>query len=326
MLTALAWSAVGLLLLVAGSEFIVRGGTRFAGRLNISPVVIGATIIAIGTSTPELAVGIDSVLTGNGNLAIGNIAGTNVVNILLILGLSALMLPMAIRAETLLLDLPMIVVASCALLFMASDGYLSRNEGIILLIFSVGYTAAIIQSARRESRRVKAEFREELREMAPPPLLAGSSWQKELLAIVVGIAVVVYGADFLVKGTVDLARLWGVSEEFIGLTIIAIGTSSPELVTTIVSTLRNQREIAIGNLLGSSVYNILVILGITIVVPSEPVAVSPSLIGIDIPVMTAVALLCVPVFYSGRVVSRFEGALMVGLYLAYLAFLVVTRT
>ncbi|HEX6956354.1 MAG TPA: calcium/sodium antiporter [Ferrovibrio sp.] len=327
-LTAFGLTAAGLAVLVVGAELLVRGGTRLAARLGVSPVVIGLTIVAVGTSTPELAVGIDAVLQGNGDLAVGNIAGTNVVNILLILGLSAAMRPLALRAETLWLDLPMIVGASFALLIMAWDGSLSRAEGILLVGAALAYTAAIVYLARRESRMVRASFAKGIEEVGggrPHPAPEASvAWNLALL--IAGIAVIVVGADWLVRGAVGLARLWAVSDEFIGLTIVAIGTSSPELVTTVVSTLRRQRDIAIGNLLGSSVYNILFILGLTCIVPSAPIPVARSLITVDIPMMAAVALLCVPVFYSGRQVARIEGIAFVAAYLAYLGYLLASRT
>jgi len=325
MLNALTLSVAGLAILIMGAEFIVRGGTSLAARFRIPPLVIGLTIVAVGTSAPELAVGIDAALYGNGDLAIGNIAGTNVVNILLILGLSALMRPLALRGTTLFLDLPMIVAASLALLVMAADGSLSRGEGLVLVAASMAYTAAVVHMARRERRSEQVAAARELKSAALAPQRNGSR-VRDLAVLLTGIAIVVMGADWLVRGSVDLARLWEVSDEFIGLTVIAIGTSSPELVTTLVSTIRNQRDIAIGNLLGSSAYNILFILGVTCLVPSSAIPVAPLLTAVDIPVMTAVAFLCIPVFYSGREITRAEGALFVGSYMGYFAYLLATRT
>lgn len=325
MLTALGQCLAGLVVMIAGAELMVRGGTWIAARLGISPIVIGLTVVAIGTSAPELAVGIDAVLHGNGDLAVGNIAGTNVVNILLILGLSAAIRALAISSETTRLHLPAIVAASFLLLFMAFDGSLSRIDGGILVGASLMYTAAVVYVSRRESRAVEPPFVNDAEGRAGPPATRHSI-AANLSFLVVGIVIIVAAADWLVEGSIDLARIWGVPVEFIGLTIIAIGTSSPELVTTIVSTLRNQRDIAIGNLLGSSAYNILFILGVTCLFPSSPVPVARSLIAVDIPVMTAVALLCIPVFYSNREVSRLEGVLFVSAYMAYLIYLIVTRT
>lgn len=323
MLSALGLCIAGLAVLVLGAELVVRGGTQVAVRFGISPVIIGLTIVAVGTSAPELAVGIDSVLTGNGDLAIGNIAGTNIVNILLILGLSALMKPLTLRAETLWLDLPMIVAASLALLVMAMDGQLTRIDGAILVGTSLAYTAAIVHIAQRENSAVKISMAKAHHDAAHQP--HNRSLLSSAFALMAGILVIVAGAEWLVEGAVDLARIWGVSEAFIGLTIVAIGTSSPELATTVIATLKGQRDIAVGNLLGSSVYNILFILGVTCIVPSEPVPVARSLITIDLPVMLAVALLCIPVFHSGRQVSRVEGGCFIGVYATYLGYLVIAR-
>lgn len=322
MLDAIMWGAIGLVALIAGAELVVRGGSVLAARLGVSPLIIGLTIVAIGTSTPELAVGIDAAAQGNGSLAVGNIAGTNTVNILLILGFSAAIRPLSIRLQTLRLDLPMIVFASLLLLGMAWDGLLTRFEGLILVLLALVFTAAVVHVARRESANVRAQFAGEF----GAPAHSARAIFLEVLALLAGIAIIVAGAHWLVDGAVVLARLWGVSDAFIGLTIVAIGTSAPELVTTVISTIRNERDIAIGNLLGSSVYNILFILGLTCLVPAAGVEIGQHLVLIDIPVMTAVAIACVPVFSSGRRVTRIEGMAFVTAYLGYLSYLIITRT
>lgn len=318
----MAWSTAGLALLIFGAELLVRGGSGLAVRLGISPLVVGLTIVAVGTSTPELAIGIEAALQGNGALAVGNIAGTNCVNILLILGLSAAMRPLPLRLETVRFELPAIVGASLAKLLLAADGLLSRRDGALLVLLGALFTLGIVRSARRESAAARRDYAAEYG-------VIRNDWQGILVEagkLLAGIAIVVVGAKWLVGGAVDLARLWDVSDAFIGLTIVAIGTSAPELVTTIVSTMRNERDIAIGNLIGSSVYNILAILGITCLVPAGGVAVPEVLIWVDIPVMVAVALACIPVFLTGRRVSRTEGAVFVAIYLLYLAFLLGSRT
>ncbi|MFA7595597.1 MAG: calcium/sodium antiporter [Novosphingobium sp.] len=320
----LVWCAAGLALLVLGAELVVRGGTHVAARLGVPPLVIGLTIVAVGTSTPELAVGIDAALRGEGELAVGNIAGTNIVNILLILGLSALIEPLAIRMQTIRLDLPIMILASLMLVALAWDGNLSRIDGIILTMSALAYTMAILHIARRESQGIKAAFSREF--AARPDSTPTPENLLSLGALAAGLVVIAVGADLLVDGAVALARQWGVSDAFIGLTIVAIGTSSPELVTTVVSTIRKARDIAIGNLLGSSIYNILFILGITCIVPDAGIQVGQALIRIDIPLTAAVALLCIPVFVSGRSVTRFEGGLFVIAYAVYLAYLIAART
>ncbi|MCC6205029.1 MAG: calcium/sodium antiporter [Hyphomicrobiales bacterium] len=322
-MSALGWCLLGLVTLVVGAELLVRGGTRLAALVGVPPILIGLTIVAVGTSMPEMAVGIEAALQGSGSLAIGNIAGTNTFNILFILGLSALLMPLALEMRTLRFDLPMMTLAALALVVMAWDGVLTRTEGAILVTTGLVYTAGIILAARREGRAVKAEFAKEygvVPERHPGRDIVASS-----AALVAGIAVIVVGADWLVDGAVDLARMLGVSDAFIGLTIVAIGTSAPELVTTVVSTLRQERDIAVGNLLGSSVYNILIILGVTALVPSSGIGVEPELIRIDIPVMGMAALVCVPIFLSGRRVSRMEGAAFVAAYMIYMTYLLVAR-
>jgi len=319
----------GLALLVVGAELLTRGGASYAASKGVPPLMIGLTIVAVGTSTPELAVGIDAALKGNGALAVGNIAGTNTVNILLIMGLSALLLPLTLQLQTLRNELPAMIFAALMLLFMSADGMLTRIEGALLVTSGLVYTWLILRAVRREGSLVREEFEAQYgsgagaaNAVSPQP----NANRNALFMLLAGIAIIVGGADWFVEGTVELARLWGVSDAFIGLTVVAIGTSSPELVTTLVSTLHGQRDIAIGNLLGSSVYNIFIILGVTCLVPASGVPVPPELFRVDIPVMVGVTLVCAPVFVTGRRVSRLEGGLFVMAYAAYLAMLIIMRT
>ncbi len=314
---------IGLLVLILGAELLTRSGITLARQLGIAPIIIGLTIVALGTSAPELAVGIDAALIGNGALAVGNIAGTNTVNVLLILGLSALLRPLALQTDTLTLDLPAMLIAGLLMLGLSADGSLSRLDGAVLLAAGGVYTVLVVRSARRSRRLVQVE----------DPLKEGGSGGPEgnralisIAQLLAGIILVVVSADWLVTGAVGLARLWGVSDAFIGLTVVAIGTSAPELVTTVMSTLRGERDVAIGNLIGSSVYNICVILGVTSLIPETGIPVPKEVIWVDIPVMAAVALACVPVFFSGREVTRVEGGLFVMAYVGYLAGLILTRT
>lgn len=318
------WFVIGLAALVLGAEVMVRGGAEVAARLGISPIVIGLTVVSIGTSMPELAVGVVAAQEGSGALAVGNIAGTNVVNLLLILGLSALILPLAMATRTLRFELPVMAGAAVLMLVLSLDGELSRVDGIILVGCAIAYTVAVVRMTRRESLVVAGEYTETY---APTEVATTTrpTWV-HVLMMVAGIAVVVVGADWLVDGAVGMARGFGVSDALIGLTVVAIGTSAPELVTTVVSTVRGNRDIAVGNLLGSSIYNILLILGLTCVVAGDGLLLPASLVRIDIPIMVAVALACVPIFVTGRRVSRGEGGAMVAIYLAYLTFLLVTQS
>jgi cation:H+ antiporter len=315
-----AWFLAGLAALVVGAEVMVRGGARVAARFGISPIVVGLTVVSIGTSMPELAVGVVAALDDNGALAVGNITGTNVVNLLLVLGLSALLVPLSLQIRTLRFELPVMAGAAALLWLLAADGVLSRFDGLVMALGAVVYTIAVVRAARRENQDVTTEFTE-----------AFSKARSERTGLhvgmtLIGIVIIVLGAERLVDAAVGMARGFGVSDALIGLTVVAVGTSAPELVTTVVSTVRGERDIAIGNLLGSSIYNILLILGVTCLVPAHGLTLPPEMVRIDIPIMVAVALICVPIFVSGRRVSRFEGGALVSAYAAFLAFLLLTQT
>lgn len=312
----------GLVIIVVGGEMLLRGASRLAVMLGIRPIVIGLTIVSIGTSTPELAVGITAAIEGKGPLAVGNIAGANIVNTLLILGLSAVIRPLPIRSLTVRIDVPVMITSALTLVVMAWDGVLSRVEGLVLLLAAIAYTATVVQLSRLESAAMRREFAEEYGASALKP--GRGAWHALLL--LAGMGVTVLGAQLLVSGAAEIARDWGVPEAVIGLTIVAIGTTAPELVTTLMATLKNDRDVAIGNLIGSSIYNILVILGLTCVAAPGGVDVSDDILRFDLPLAAAVALVCLPVFRSDRLVSRREGAAFVAAYLAYLAWLLFARS
>jgi cation:H+ antiporter len=324
--TGLTLFAAGLALLIFAAELVLRHGSALALSFGVKPLVLGLTVVAIGTSAPELAVGITAAREGSGALAVGNIAGTNLVNILLILGLSALLRPLPLHRRTIRTDLPMMVVAALVMTAFAWDGALSGTEGAIMIAIALVYTAAVIKGSGSESRRVKAEYSEMFgSEGARTTGTEEAHRGINAVYLLAGIALSVLGAQWLVDGAIDIARRMGLGEAVIGLTIVAIGTSAPELVTTIVGTLRNERDVAVGNLLGSSVYNILVILGITCIAAPAGIPVERQLLLFDIPLMTAVALLCIPVFITDGKVSRLEGALFVMLYCSYLGYLLWFR-
>lgn len=328
MLANITWFLFGLAALIVGADVMVKGGSHLASRLGISPIVVGLTVVSIGTSLPELAVGVVAAGQGSGALAVGNIAGTNVVNLLLILGFSAAMVPLVLHLRTIRFELPMMAAAALLLWALAADGVMSRVDGAILLTGAVAYTAAVILSARRESREVFDEFADEYAEELSnvSTVIVRNQTLREVMMLIGGIALVVAGADWLVDGAVGMARGFGVSDALIGLTVVAIGTSAPELVTTVVSTLRGDRDIAIGNLVGSSIYNITLILGVTCLVPPHGLQLPSSLVRIDIPIMVIVALVCIPIFITGRRVSRSEGIAMITAYATYLFFLLATQT
>jgi cation:H+ antiporter len=316
----------GLGLLVIGAELVVRGASRLAVSLGVTPLVLGITVVAVGTSTPELAVGITASLQGRGALAVGNIAGTNVFNILFILGLSALLQPLPLHLHILKLELPVIIASAALMTGLAWDGVLSRLDGGVLFGAAVVYTVALIRISRAETQAVKEDFREMY---GADAIMTRQTvvWTRVRYAVVLaaGLGLLVLGADWLVSGAVDIARALGISEAMIGLTIVAMGTSAPELVTTIVATLKDERDVAVGNLLGSSIYNILVILGLTCLVTPGGVPVEWQLMLFDVPLMAGVAFACVPVFVTGKRISRLEGGMGVAIYLTYMLSLVLFR-
>jgi cation:H+ antiporter len=308
-------------LLIVGAEVLVRAGTGLATWLGIRPMMIGLTVVSLGTSVPELAVGIDAALSGSPGLAVGNIVGTNLVNLLLILGLSAVLLPIVLERATLRFDLPAMTAAALLLFLLSLDGELTRLDGVVLLLGGVTYTAGLVRINRRETVAL---------DEGPAATVAGAADRprpvRHVLLLVVALAVVVAGAELLVEGAVSSARSLGVSETVIGLTIVAIGTSAPELVTTVVSTLRGDRDLAIGNLLGSSIYNIGAVLGLTVVIAPHGVPVPDEVLAADLGLLVVATAAAVPAFVSGARITRTEGALFVASYVGYLTWLLVTRT
>jgi cation:H+ antiporter len=308
----------GLAALLIGADLLVRGGAALALQLGVRPIVIGLTVVALGTSLPELAVGIDAVQQGSPGLAVGNIVGTTLINILFILGLSALIRLIAFERRTLRFDLPAMTGASLALWLLALDGSLSRVDGTILCLGGAAYTAGIIWTSRKESAPVREDYESRSERTTGRgrrgPLL-------RVMTVVAGIGLVLLGAELLVDGSTDVARLLDVSEAMIGLTVIAIGTSAPELVTTLTSTLRGDRDIAVGNLLGSSVYNVALILGITVLTAPADLQIPQEVIAADLLVLAVVALITVPVLLSGHRISRLEGGAFVASYIGYLVWL-----
>lgn len=315
----------GLVVIIVGAELTLRGASRIAAMLGIRPILVGLTVVAVATSMPELAVGITAATEDRGAMAVGNIAGTNMFNILFILGLSAAIRPLPMQLQTIKLDVPVMIAAASALVVMAWDRVLSRVEGFILLGSAVAYLAAVVRTSRKETSAVRAEF---VQEYGPEALRVGkgpkhAAWNSLLL--VVGIGMTLLGADLMVAGAVELALGFGVSDAIIGLTIIAIGTSAPELATTVLSTIKDDRDVAVGNLIGSGITNILVILGATCIVAPGGVDISEDVLWIDLPLAAAVAIVCYPVFRSDRMVSRIEGSFFVAAYVAYLSVLLLVR-
>lgn len=309
----------GLVLLIVGAELLVRGAARLAAAAGISPLVVGLTVVAFGTSSPELAVSVKAALAGQAGLAVGNVVGSNIFNVLLILGVSALAAPLLVSRQLLRLDVPLMIGVSGLVWLLAADGRVGPLEGGALFAILVAYLVFLVIQSRRETRAVQQEYAQGL----PPP---SRRLPVDLVLVVGGLALLVLGSDWLVDGAAAVARRLGVSDLVIGLTIIAAGTSMPEAVTSVVASLRGQRDIAVGNVVGSNIFNLLAVLGVSSLVAPGGLEVTAAALRFDIPVMTAVALACLPVFFTGQVIARWEGALFLGYYLAYAAYLVLAAT
>lgn len=322
-LAVVALLVLGLVLLVAGAELLVRGASRLALRFGISPLVIGLTVVAFGTSAPELAVSVQSGLAGQSGIAVGNIVGSNIFNVLMVLGLSALITPLLVSQQLVRVDVPLMIGASMLLWIMALDGRIGFFDGLLLTAGIMAYTLFAIRQSRKESAAVLAEYAQELGG-------DGSPWMGRLpvqVALIVGgLALLVLGAYWLVDSAVSIARALGVSEVIIGLTIVAAGTSLPELATSVVAAIRGERDIAVGNVIGSCLFNLLAIAGIAALATPGGLDVAQSLLHFDIPVMFVVALACLPIFAAGHLVARWEGALFLGYYLAYVLYLILAAT
>lgn len=317
---------VGLGLLILGAELLVRGASGLAAAVGISPLVVGLTVVAFGTSAPELAVSLQAAAAGQTDLAIGNIVGSNIFNVLFILGISALIAPLIVSEQLVRLDVPLLIVVTTVLLLLALDGSIGRVDGALLFGAIVAYTVFLVRQSRREHVA-----------HAPPTGnddgatdVAGRGRAGGMLGLVgfvlVGLALLVLGARWLVDGAVVIATALGLSELVIGLTIIAIGTSLPEVATSIVAALRGQRDIAVGNVVGSNISNTLLILGVSGLVATDGLPVAPSIVRFDLPVSLAVAVACLPIFFTGYLIARWEGVLFLGYYVAYTLYVLLDAT
>ncbi len=309
----------GLLLLIAGGEGLVRGASRLAAALGISPLIIGLTVVAFGTSSPEFAVSLIASLSGQAGLTVGNVIGSNIFNVLFILGLSAMITPLVISQQLVRVDVPLMVVVSLLTLLLALDGRFSQVEGLIFLVGLIGYLLLLFRISQRESAEVKEEYEHEF---GAPPKPAPRQLGLNALLAVGGLVMLEVGSRWLVRGEVEIARALG-GELVIGLTIIAAGTSLPEVITSVIASLRGERDIAVGNVVGSNLFNLLGVLGLTALVTPGGVMIPENARTFDLPVMTAVALACIPIFFSGTKILRREGALFFFYYLAYTAYLIL---
>jgi cation:H+ antiporter len=307
--------SAGLVLLVVGGELLVRGSARLAALLGISPLVIGLTVVAFGTSAPELAVSLQSVRTGAPDVAIGNVIGSNIFNILFILGISAVLAPLTVTRRIVWVEVPIVIAISLLALVQAQDGQFSVRDGLLLLLCVAGYCLWLLR-ADMSSDGGDA--------LAAPASARGGALVAATMAVV-GLIVLVVGGGWLVNGAVGMAAALGVSDVVVGLTIVAAGTSLPEVAASVIATLRGHRDMAIGNVLGSNIFNLTLILGTT-AVAANGLTVGTGVLTFDLPVMVAVAIACLPIFFTGHRIARWEGGLFAAYYVAYTAYLVLDAT
>jgi cation:H+ antiporter len=307
----------GLILLIAGAEFLVRGSSKIAAFLGISPLVIGLTVVALGTSSPEIAVSISSAINNQPDIVIGNVVGSNIFNILVVLGISSLIAPVIVAQKLVRIEVPLLIAISLAVIVFSSDRFIGRLEGIILLTGAFAYTYFLIKESRNEKNEILEEYEKEFslkKDKSSHYILNG-------IFIIAGLAMLVFGSNLLVDSAVTISRYFGLSELIIGLTVIAAGTSLPELATSIIASIKGENDIAAGNIIGSSIFNLLAVLGITGLI--SPVNISEAAVTFDIPVMTAVAVASLPILFSGYLISRWEGVLFLFYYFAYTLYLVL---
>ena len=310
---------VGLAALVAGASLLVRGASALALSFGVSPLVVGLTIVAFGTSSPEVAVSVGAALEGQTDIAVGPVVGGNLFSVLFILGASALIVPLLVHVQLIRQEVPIMIGASLLLVALGFDGRLTRLDAALLFGLLVVYTVFLIVQSRRQTQEAVAELTAEL----PQSAAWDRHWAVQVALVVAGLVLLVLGSDWLVTAAVAFARSLGVSDLVIGLTIVAAGTSMPEVATSITAAIKGERDIAVGNVVGSNTFNILGCLGLAGLVAPSGLPLAPSVLTFDIWVMLAVAIACLPVFFTGREIARWEGAVFLGYYAAYVAYLIL---
>ena len=305
----------GLVLLYFGADWLVKGAVTISLKFGLSPLIVGLTVVALGTSLPEALVSIQATLDNQGGIALGNVIGSNILNIALILGLSSLLQPLKVDSHLVKADVPLLVGASFLLIVLLEDFHISRMEGALLLLGIVFYVTGNIMTVKRTS---PAEDQIEGMEVPGDP---SKHLLRDIGFLILGLIALALGSNFLVEGSVDLARIWGLSEALIGLTIVSIGTGTPELATALMAAYRKTADIAIGNAVGSNIFNIFFVVGLAgLIAPINGTQISPS----DLYVMFGLTFLLLPTVWTGMVLDRKEGFLFVAIYVAYIYYLWTT--
>jgi cation:H+ antiporter len=317
---------LGLIVLIAGAEVFVRGASRLAALIGISPLTIGLTVVAFGTSAPEVAVVVQAGFAGQGDMAFGNVIGSNISNFLLILGISALVSPLFVSKRLIQMEVPLLLGVSSLVIVLALDGLVSTLEGILLLIGAIAYTIFVVWKSRNENNAgsdKNKDAQKNVHQKDQTPQRSKKQGGNSVLMLMLGLGGLVLGANWLVSGAGGLARELGISDLVIGLTLVAVGTSLPELATSIAAAWRGERDMAIGNIIGSNLFNLTFVLGLSSIVVPVGLPVPPSALSFDLPVMLAVTAASLPIFFSGYIISRGEGLFFISYYTAYVFYLLM---
>ena len=302
---------VGLVVLILGADLLVRGASRVALRFKISPLVVGVTVVAFGTSTPELLISIQAALAGSPDITMGNVVGSNICNLALVLGVTALITPIPVASDSIRIDWPMTMGSSLLLYFLVREGVVNDYDGLFFIVLLVVYLVFII----RRSRKKNLNALDLGIDIEVPNAASRKNLIKDILLIFVGGAGLYFGSDWFVNSAREMAIYMGVSERIVGVTVVAIGTSLPELVTSVVAAFKKETDLAIGNLLGSNIFNILSILGITSLI--SEIEVSQIMINSDMIWMLALTLVLLPMMVLNKKIDRYEGLILIGTYVFY---------
>ena len=311
MATTIVLLIIGLIVLIIGGDYLVRGSSSIALRLHLSPLVVGLTIVAFGTSAPELLISIQSALKGSPDIAMGNVVGSNICNLALVLGITAVVNPVKVQLNSIRVDWPMTMGASILLYLLVLEGILTAIEGVIFIVCLIVYVAFIVTQSRKDVKSAKLKL-----DIAALPDAPKQQIWKDIFFIILGCVALFFGSEWFVISAKDLALSLGVEERVVGLTIVAFGTSLPEMVTAAVASFKGESDLALGNLMGSNIFNILSILGITAII--QPISVHEVILNKDLIWMLMITLMILPLMIVRREVGRGDGAVLLIVYAVYI--------
>ncbi len=312
------WLLLGLIVLIIGGEFLVRGAVGIATIFKISPLVVGLTVVSFGTSAPELLVSLQSALNGNPGIAIGNVIGSNIANLALVLGVTVLIFPIIAEKQTKVIDFPFMIFATLLFYLFALDNVIALWEGVVFVSILISYTTYLVVNSRKKEKIKLANLDLEI-----SPDENKDTKLMSIIFLLGGFVGLYFGSDWFVSGAIDIAKTFHLSDSVIGVTVVAIGTSAPELVASTMAAMRKQTDISVGNLVGSNIFNVFAVLGITSI--AKPIGVSDAVLSFDMYWMLAISLLLVPILYFGSKIGRLKGAILISSYLIYIV-VIVFRT